>query len=220
MTDLYEILAVPRDATEQQIRKAYRAKSKTAHPDVGGDREAWDLIQLAEDVLTDPERRARYDETGSYEPGRADNAQSQIWEYLCGATLHTIGMLAGKKDLAHTDLVVEVRAAIREKVAGLLQSIRQSEKQAAELSEIAGRFSVAEGENRVQRMLLAQRDDILKGAGGPKKECELAEKALAELARYSYRRDQPAAAQPGFIYMTQDQILAQAQQIPQPWMGR
>ena len=38
--NFYEILGVPRTATPEEIRKAYRRASKTHHPDAGGDREA------------------------------------------------------------------------------------------------------------------------------------------------------------------------------------
>lgn len=64
MKDLYETLGVSRDATVDQIRKAYRAKAKTTHPDAGGVREHFEELALAHTVLSDEEKRRVYDTTG------------------------------------------------------------------------------------------------------------------------------------------------------------
>lgn len=60
----YVVLGLTPDATPAQIKAAYRKLAKTAHPDAGGDRKAWDAILLAYEVLSDAPRRAKYDATG------------------------------------------------------------------------------------------------------------------------------------------------------------
>lgn len=66
--DYYEILGVPRNATEKEIRQAYRRLARKYHPDVNpGDKEAeqkFKEIQEAYEVLSDPEKRAKYDRYG------------------------------------------------------------------------------------------------------------------------------------------------------------
>ena len=57
----YELLGVPRNATEAEIRIAFKDKAMVNHPDRGGDPEAWADLQKAYDVLADPKRRAQYD---------------------------------------------------------------------------------------------------------------------------------------------------------------
>ncbi len=64
MSDLYEILGVSRDASEAEIKKAYRAKARTVHPDAGGDEESFKQVQRAYQVLGDAQSRARYDRFG------------------------------------------------------------------------------------------------------------------------------------------------------------
>lgn len=69
MTDHYDILGVARDATPDQIRKAYKTKASAAHPDRrGGDDSAMAAVNAARDCLMDAQRRLRYDATGADEP--------------------------------------------------------------------------------------------------------------------------------------------------------
>lgn len=64
MADLYDVLGVPRGAGDDEIKKAYRRKAREAHPDAGGDEDAFKQIQHAYAVLSDPDRRMRYDRFG------------------------------------------------------------------------------------------------------------------------------------------------------------
>lgn len=66
--DYYEVLGVPRSASEKEIRKAYKRLARKYHPDVNpGDPEAerrFKEITEAHNVLTDPEKRRKYDQFG------------------------------------------------------------------------------------------------------------------------------------------------------------
>lgn len=61
---LYEVLQVRSDATTQDVRTAWRRLAQEHHPDRGGaaDPEAMTRINHAYEVLSDPDRRARYDQ--------------------------------------------------------------------------------------------------------------------------------------------------------------
>lgn len=67
--DYYEVLGIKRDATDEQIRQAYRKLARKHHPDLNpGDKaaeERFKEINEANEVLSDPEKRKRYDQLGA-----------------------------------------------------------------------------------------------------------------------------------------------------------
>ncbi|KAH7915250.1 hypothetical protein BJ138DRAFT_1142032 [Hygrophoropsis aurantiaca] len=69
--DYYKILGVARDCTDTEIKKAYRKESLKHHPDKGGDEEKFKLVSEAYAVLSDPQRRERYD-MGEDEDGQGE----------------------------------------------------------------------------------------------------------------------------------------------------
>jgi molecular chaperone DnaJ len=74
--DLYEVIGVSRDATEEEIKKAFRKKARQLHPDVNKAPDAenqFKELNEAYDVLSDRNKRAQYDRFGTI-PGAAGGA--------------------------------------------------------------------------------------------------------------------------------------------------
>ena len=66
--DYYKILGVNKDATQDQIKAAYRKLARKHHPDLNpNDKEAnrrFQQVNEANEVLSDPEKRKKYDQLG------------------------------------------------------------------------------------------------------------------------------------------------------------
>lgn len=66
--DYYSILGINRDATEDEIKKAYRKLAAKHHPDRGGSKEEFQRIEEAYRILSDPIQRQQADHSGGGNP--------------------------------------------------------------------------------------------------------------------------------------------------------
>ncbi len=78
MEDYYKILGVSRDASKEEIKKAYRKLAHKHHPDKGGKEETFKKISEAYHTLSNEEKRKQYDRFGKSGPG-AGGAGAGAW---------------------------------------------------------------------------------------------------------------------------------------------
>jgi len=86
--DYYEILGVPRTASDAEIKKSFRRLAREYHPDVAKDKkkaeEKFKEINEAYEVLGDPAKRKKYDELGANWKSGADFRPPPGWEAFSG----------------------------------------------------------------------------------------------------------------------------------------
>jgi len=80
--DYYEILGVGRNATSDEIKRAYRKLAQQFHPDKGGDEKKFKEINEAYQVLSDPQKRSQYDKFGAtFEQARSGGGFSGFQDF-------------------------------------------------------------------------------------------------------------------------------------------
>jgi curved DNA-binding protein CbpA len=189
MKTLYEILGIRRTATPEQIAKAYRKLAVKYHPDVvKGDPAAatkkFHEMQEAYDVLSDPERRKLYDETGStVPPGRKQDAVM-----LSLLDLQRRVMEAAASALSGIDVFEIMRKEIKRALAGHLDAQRQHEKRAHCFRLAAGRM-LPEAENPFREAALNFAHQAEDEAKESERRFGLCRDSLAALERFSMRQE-------------------------------
>jgi len=76
--DPYSILEIVRSADADAIKSAYRQKARVTHPDRGGEPEAFIVVVKAFGVLSDPEARRLFDETGTVNEDGAKSYRQEV----------------------------------------------------------------------------------------------------------------------------------------------
>ena len=123
MADHYDVLGISRDATEDQIKKAYRKLARELHPDVNPEPEAQERFKLvthAYEVLIDVEQRRNYDMGGSNPfGGNANFGFGDIFDTFFG------GGQRGPRSRQQRgeDALLRIDLSLREAVFGVSKSI-------------------------------------------------------------------------------------------------
>jgi len=131
VVDYYEVLGVGRDATPDDIKRAYRKLARQLHPDVnGGDRKAeerFKLVTEAYDTLSDPEKKRQYDlyggsgadgfgGQGPFAPNFSDIFQTVFGQGFGGGT-------QGPSHRRGEDIETEIKLSFEEAVFGVQREV-------------------------------------------------------------------------------------------------
>lgn len=125
--NLYQILDVAHDATQEEIRDAYRKMRSSAHPDKHGDASMFIRIQKAYDVLSDEKRRMEYDATGNTDAINDSKAQTTLIEMIT-STINNLNPDQQNPLLIVRSGIIASRAQIQAKIKHYEASIARHEK--------------------------------------------------------------------------------------------
>lgn len=122
MCSLYDVLGVDRNATATQIGDAFRRAAVRLHPDHGGDREAFQAVRQAYEVLSDDVRRKRYDETG-------ETDQASEPDEVQAAVMAMVGAAFCQDQVDPIDWMTKQIDAERSQACGRRDSVNKSIRQ-------------------------------------------------------------------------------------------
>ena len=116
--DYYSILGVNRNATPQEIKKAYKKKVMQHHPDRGGDKETFQKISEAYDTLSDSNKRDVYDHPHQANPFNNRQQQQnpfgdQIFEHMFGR-----GFAQQRQTPRNRDITVQAKIDLKDVLVG------------------------------------------------------------------------------------------------------
>jgi DnaJ-class molecular chaperone len=109
---LYDYLEIGKDANHESIKKAFRKKAKQTHHDKGGNQEEFRAMIMAYNILSDEEKRKRYDQGENPDVICSNNGHEQ---QVRGFVLSIFNLLIDQNnfDLLHNDLFEIIRQNIR-----------------------------------------------------------------------------------------------------------
>lgn len=182
----YDILGVPPDATDHQIKTAYRQRAKATHPDTGADGAEFHQLGIAYAVLRDPERRKLYDETGSIDESAARVSHQQVLEFLASMFNMAIDIEgASGQSMKHIDLMRSMRENAKRIQADGYQRQGQFRKQIADRETLRTRIiRKNDGQNLFVAALDHQLEILRKNEHATRNNLEVVTRAIAELENY------------------------------------
>jgi DnaJ-class molecular chaperone len=108
---LYDDLGIKKDATPDQIKEAYRALAMKHHPDKGGDSEEFKRISNAYSILSDAEKRTRYDNGEIPDDISKSNSRDAKLVNIILTIFNSI--VDSRFDYAHDDIFDMIRETIQ-----------------------------------------------------------------------------------------------------------
>jgi curved DNA-binding protein CbpA len=194
--DLYERLGVPRNASTEVIKRAYRRLSSLHHPDKGGTVEQFQLINEAYEILTNDARREQYDETGTTKEKMSENELLKM--QLGNLLLQILGTASINHDTR--DVVQLMRDTLNFEREAHLESIGKLNSDMRRVKRIIPRITRDGGADFLTERLHVQ----VKKFEASVQDCQQAinniDVMLGMLADYKYKTDEPIAqdVQAGF----------------------
>lgn len=195
----YDTLGVAKDATAEEIKQAWRRMSSRAHPDKGGSDEEQQAVNRAYEVLCDPERRSRYDATGSDGSGKDPDA---------GAMSILVELFTKGLERVEGDLVQFVESQIRDAIEEGQSRISGWHKLIARMKRRRPQVKSKSEKNLVHDIIDAKISQAETNIAGVTKAIADAQRALELLADFEYVGE-PAVSTNSFDRMFEAGILKQ-----------
>ena len=127
--DHYSTLGVNKDATPDEIKKAFRKLASQHHPDKGGDTAKFQEIQVAYDTLSDPDKKAQYDNPNTFGtrtdggwqqagPGGFPPGFEDLFSSMFGANHNPFGFHSPRQAVRNRTLNIQTTISLNDAFSG------------------------------------------------------------------------------------------------------
>jgi len=175
--DPYKTLEVESNSSTQEIKKAYKKKAAVHHPDKGGDEEEFHQIKLAYNVLSDPERREKYDKTGKvYDSPKVESTIESNLTELFAAII--------EQEHFKGNIIDNAKHMVSERISALSSNVNKTRKKLNKLEKNKNRIKVSDGQNIFQILIDGKIYRLTQEIDNMDSEISIAEKVLSLLVEY------------------------------------
>ena len=127
--NLYEILGVNKNSSNEEIKSQYRNKAKSCHPDKGGDKEKFQLLSNAYHILSNPELKQNYDNTGD-----TDSKEVMFTKFLDA----NIGQIVSNEALISSNIVELIKAELNNNRSKSVREVSTIQNKVKKLIKLKG----------------------------------------------------------------------------------
>jgi hypothetical protein len=187
--DPWAVLGVGRDADAAALKAAFRRRARATHPDTGeagGDPAAFAAVRAAWAVLSDPDRRARFEATGEVGPAAAPAFETRVTQAI--VALFDAAIADGTAFRRDIDLIRRMAAQATEKADQRREAIAEARGTIGRLDALAARILApgiqARGENVLVASVAARIAAIGRAVATAEDEVRALDAAAATLAGY------------------------------------
>lgn len=204
MKSLYETIGCIKTASVEQIKKAYRKKANIHHPDKGGNPESFKSLAIAYRILSDDEKRARYDK--GEDPEDIEKSVQSENQKTISIVLGLFFQIVQNVDIERTDIITEIKNTIVNGMSQISRDIAVDEKKIQNLENALKRLKTKSPENIFAASINVQIESIKRSINKRSVEKNDGEKSLKFLEAYSYEIEE---LNPGMLPLQPQDTFAQ-----------
>jgi len=195
--DLYKELNIHKQSSDEEIKIAYRRSAKEHHPDKGGKIEKFKSIKLAYEVLSDKEKRQRYDETGSWD-NKPNNEEAELRSNIAVLILGIIDQVG---NLGQVDIIKKATETVLQGIHQNSLAINDARRKIAKYEKAKAKLKKKDaGENILADIIDSQIVQIELQIVQAEKESGKMEKMITMLNEYeSEAAIKPAIERPPWV---------------------
>lgn len=183
-TNPYKILGVRKNASAKKIKQAFRTKAKKLHPDMNpSDDSEFTRIKHAYDILSDPIKRAIYDESGTI---MDDTAEKEINNNMLTLFGKVVEITLQMKKEKNTDIFKIMKEKSKEIIANSKNNIVKIEKIIERMQDVDSRISNKKGNVLFNQLIKQQIGNQELEKEKLKKSIHISEQIIEKIKDYKY----------------------------------